>query len=100
MKHFFAICLMLISSSSLWALTHEDLVEKIRLNNQDVLKAQAEYRQAKLDTSDAKGGLGPKVDLQISGTFMVNPPIGEIKITTEDLIKFFDELLGANKLLE
>ncbi|HAK69107.1 MAG TPA: hypothetical protein DCM57_05540 [Treponema sp.] len=87
MKHFFAICLMLISSSSLWALTHEDLVEKIRLNNQDVLKAQAEYRQAKLDTSDAKGGLGPKVDLQISGTFMVNPPIGEIKITTEDLIK-------------
>lgn len=55
-------------------------------NNPDLLKLEQEYQQAKLDLKDAKAGLGPTVDLQISGTYMVNPPVEAIYLNIDDLI--------------
>ena len=72
--------------------TQEELLESLYQNNAEIIKAESDYMQACLDVKDAKGGLGPSIDLQVSGTYMVNPPIREISIGTEELVS----LLSVN----
>lgn len=78
-------------SSFCFAFTQEELLEKLYQNNAEIIKAESDYMQACLDVKDAKGGFGPTIDLQISGTYMVNPPIGEISVSTEDLVSVLSD---------
>ena len=55
-------------------------------NHPDLLKLQEEYRRSVLDYKDAKAGLGPSIDLQVSGTYMLNPPIDDITINVDNII--------------
>ena len=55
-------------------------------NHPDYLKLQEEYKRSLLDYKDAKAGLGPTIDLQISGTYMMNPPIDDITINVDNII--------------
>lgn len=68
--------------------TLQDLTSSMLQNNPDIRSAQEEYRRSVMDYKDALAGFGPKIDLQLSGTYMVNPPVGSVYVNV-------DELLGA-----
>jgi len=55
-------------------------------NHPDLLKLQEEYRRSILDLKDAKAGLGPSIDLQVSGTYMYKPPLDDIYINVDNII--------------
>ncbi len=63
-----------------------DLRRFMSENNTDIRKAKEEYDRSLLDTADARAGLGPKIDLQVSGIYMINPPIGRISANVDDII--------------
>jgi len=86
MKRRFFIFLTFFISFSLYSYTLAELKTSMIDNNPDLLKLNQEYEQAKLDLKDAKAGLGPTVDLQISGTYMLNPPVDAIYLNVDDLI--------------
>lgn len=92
MKRNKILAILFFVSSVASALTQEELLEQLYQNNADIIKAESDYMQACLDVKDAKGGFGPSIDLQISGTYMVNPPIGEISVGAEELVS----LLAVN----
>ena len=62
------------------------LLDATNHNHPELLKLQEEYRRSLLDVKDAWWNLGPTVDLQASGTYMVNPPIGAMYINADDII--------------
>ena len=64
----------------------ESLLSSTQANHPELLKLQEEYRRSILDLKDAWWSLGPTIDLQASGTFMVNPPLGAMYINTDDLL--------------
>lgn len=66
--------------------TLEDLQARMEQNNPELLSLQEEYRRSRLDVQDAWGGLGPTVDLQASGTYMVNPPVGPLYLNVDDVL--------------
>ena len=66
--------------------TLDFLLSATKQNHPELLKLQEEYKRSRLDVQDAWAGLGPTVDLQVSGTYMVNPPVGAMYINTEDII--------------
>ena len=68
------------------AYTLEVLLTQTELNHPELLKLQEEYRRSLLDLKDAWWSLGPTVDLQASGTYMVNPPVGAMYINVDDII--------------
>ncbi len=55
-------------------------------NNPELLQLQEEYRRSELDVKDAWAGLGPTVDLQVSGTYMLNPPVDAIYLNVDDVV--------------
>ncbi|MCH3908238.1 MAG: TolC family protein [Sphaerochaeta sp.] len=56
-------------------------------NNLEVQKAREEWRNALLDVKDAKAGRGPTIDMTLSGTYMYNPPVGPVYVSTQDLLQ-------------
>ena len=68
------------------AISLKDLNEAAALNNPDLLKLQQEYERSLLDVKDAWAGLGPTVDLQLSGTYMLNPLVDSIYLNVDDII--------------
>ena len=66
--------------------TFLDLQRQMEQNNPDLLSLQEEYRRSRLDVQDAWAGLGPTVDLQVSGTYMFNPPVGAMYINVDELL--------------
>ena len=90
MKRFFNLVILTFSffalPFSLAAYTLSDLNEAAGLNNPDLLKLQQEYERSLLDVKDAKAGLGPTVDLQLAGTYMLNPPVDAIYLNVDDII--------------
>ena len=58
-------------------------------NHPELLKLQEEYRRSILDVKDAWWNLSPTVDLQVSGTYMLNPPMGAMYINSDDIINSF-----------
>ncbi len=64
----------------------EDLLTATQMNHPELLKLQEEYKRSLLDVKDAWWSLGPTVDLQASGTYMLNPPLGAMYINTDDII--------------
>ena len=55
-------------------------------NNPELLSLQEEYRRSELDVKDAWGGLGSTIDLQVSGTYMLNPPVDAIYLNVDDVV--------------
>ncbi len=55
-------------------------------NHPELLKLQEEYRRSILDLKDAWWSLSPTVDLQASGTYMVNPPLSAMYINVDDFV--------------
>ncbi len=68
------------------AYTLDEIKMSMHDNNPDIRSARQEYDQSIYDYKDALANMGPKVDLQISGTYMLDPPIGEIVVNVDDLI--------------
>ncbi len=68
------------------AYTLEVLLTETEMNHPELRKLQEEYRRSILDLKDAWWSLGPTVDLQASGTYMVNPPVGAMYINADDII--------------
>lgn len=55
-------------------------------NNPELLKYQEEYKRSLLDVKDAMAGHGPTVNLQVSGTYMLNPPVDAIYLNVDDVL--------------
>ena len=66
--------------------TMNDLQLQMELNNPDLLSLQEEYGRSRLDYQDAWAGLGPTVDLQMSGTYMFNPPVDAVYLNVDDIL--------------
>ena len=66
--------------------TLDSLLTATTQNHPELLKLEEEYRRSILDVKDAWWSLGPTVDLQASGTYMVKPPLGAIYINSDDII--------------
>lgn len=64
----------------------DTLLMATKQNHPELLKLQEEYKRSLLDVKDAQASLGPTVDLQASGTYMLNPPVGAIYVNTDDII--------------
>lgn len=64
----------------------EMLLYATQQNHPELLKLQEEYKRSLLDVKDAWASLGPTVDLQASGTYMLNPPVGAMYINMDDII--------------
>jgi outer membrane protein TolC len=78
---------LLLSLMPLSGVSQEVLVGKMEANNLEVQKAREEWRNALLDVKDAKAGRGPTIDLTLSGTYMYNPPVGPVYVSTQDLLQ-------------
>lgn len=87
-KTFIAAVLFSFAVSGMQAqdYTLDSLLNATTQNHPELLKLEEEYRRSLLDVKDAWWSLGPTVDLQASGTYMVNPPLGPIYINSDDII--------------
>jgi len=93
---FFALLLFLFSASFCWSQTQpqegqplytlDSLLTATRHNHPELLKLQEEYKRSLLDVKDAKAGLGPTIDLQVSGSYLANPPVDAMYINVDDII--------------
>ena len=66
--------------------TFEDLKTALLSNNPELLKLNEELIRAKLDLKDARANFGPTVDLQLTGTYLANPPIDAVTLNAEDFL--------------
>lgn len=66
--------------------TYSQLRSALQANNPELLSLQEEYARSLLDSKDAWAELGPTVDLQISGTYMLNPPVDAIYLNVDDIL--------------
>ena len=91
-RKFFTFVIFSLLLSGLWAqesqslYSLETLLDATNHNHPELLKLQEEYRRSLLDVKDAWWNLGPTVDFQGSGTYMVNPPVGAMYINADDII--------------
>ena len=90
MRRIAAVLIILVFLLPLWSAedaryTIDDLIVQMEAGNADLLKSDQEVIKAHLDTSDAKGGYTPTVDLLLTGTFMANPTLGPIKVNPNDI---------------
>ena len=73
-------------SSGAEKFTYSQLRSALQANNPELLSLQEEYARSLLDSKDAWAELGPTVDLQISGTYMLNPPVDAIYLNVDDIL--------------
>lgn len=66
--------------------TISQMKEAIASNNSDLQKLHQEYSRSLLDVKDAKAGLGPSIDLLVTGTYMTNPPVDAIYVNVDEII--------------
>ncbi len=102
-KSFFVTVFMMILLAGIWAeklpsgadanstpggekFTYPQLRSALQANNPELLSLQEEYARSLLDSKDAWAGLGPTVDLQINGTYMLNPPVDSIYLNVDDIL--------------
>lgn len=84
----FFVCTGILSAQEEKTYSYEDLKSELFKNNPQLLSLQEEYFRSTLDVKDAWASLGPTIDLQLSGTYMLNPPVDPIYLNV-------DELFGA-----
>ena len=84
----FLTAILFFSSFSLFAQTYsyDDLRNSVFQNHPELLKLQEEYERSLLDVKDAKAGLGPSIDLEVSGTYLLNPPVDAIYLNVDDVL--------------
>ncbi|MBR6340854.1 MAG: TolC family protein [Treponema sp.] len=90
-KQLLAFALFSIMTMAGWSqeqsiYTLDTLLYATKQNHPELLKLQEEYKRSLLDVKDAWASLGPTVDLQASGTYMLNPPVGPMYINMDDII--------------
>jgi outer membrane protein TolC len=82
-KKIVAFCSILILSASVaFAYTNAQLQDMMELNNVSLNKARNISDLARLDSKDARASFQPTVDFLATGTYMVNPPEGQIILDT------------------
>lgn len=64
----------------------EDLSNQLKINNSELKILNQEYQQSLIDVKNAKAGLGPTIDLTVSGTYFLNPPIDNIVLNVDDIL--------------
>ena len=64
----------------------EDLSNQLKTNNSELKILNQEYQQSLIDIKNAKAGLGPTIDLTVSGTYFLNPPIDSIVLNVDDIL--------------
>lgn len=85
-KTFTLSLLLLLIASSLFAITHEELLQRVALNNPSLQNSRKDIDLAVLDLKDAQASYHPTVELTASGTYMVNPLLGKIVVNPEDYL--------------
>ncbi len=89
-KSFFAFVIFSFFQAAICAqqteFTLDYLLTATQHNHPELLKLQEEYNRSILDLKDAWAGLSPTIDLQASGTYMLNPPMQAMYINTDDII--------------
>lgn len=89
MKKIWSFLIISVFSWSVFAqntYNFSDLYSSMLANNPELLNLTEEYERSKLDVKDAYAGLGPTIDLQVSGTYMPNPPVDSIYVNVDDII--------------
>lgn len=84
----FFVCTVFLSAQEEKTYSYEELKSEMFKNNPQLLTLQEEYFRSTLDVKDAWASLGPTIDFQLSGTYMMNPPVDPIYLNV-------DELFGA-----
>ena len=77
-------------------LTKEELISEIKNKNNELQILNQEYQQSLIDVKNAKAGLGPTVDMTVSGTYFLNPPIDSIVLNVDDILNSIDWPDGMN----
>lgn len=75
-----------VNRNSLFAYTFEELKNAMISNNPEILKLEQEYVKSNLDYKDAVAGFFPTIDLQVSGTYMVNPPVDAFYLNVDEIL--------------
>ena len=70
----------------LFAYTFEELKNAMISNNPEILKLEQEYVKSNLDYKDAVAGFFPTIDLQVSGTYMINPPVDALYLNVDEIL--------------
>ena len=76
--------------------TKDELVTEIKNKNNELQILNQEYHQSLIDVKNAKAGLGPTVDMTVSGTYFLNPPIDSIVLNVDDILNSIDWPDGMN----
>ncbi len=92
MKKLFCILILinfsiiLFSQETVNSYTIDELSNQLKINNSELKILNQEYQQSLLDVKNAKAGLGPTIDLTVSGTYFLNPPIDSIVLNVDDIL--------------
>ena len=77
-------------------LTKEELISEIKNKNNELQILNQEYQQSLIDVKNAKAGLGPTVDMTVSGTYFLNPPIDSIVLNVDEILNSINWPDGIN----
>lgn len=92
MKKLFCILILinfsiiLFSHETVNSYTIDKLSNQLKINNSELKILNQEYQQSLIDVKNAKAGLGPTIDLTVSGTYFLNPPIDSIVLNVDDIL--------------
>lgn len=92
MKKLFCILILinfsiiLFSQETINSYTIDELSNQLKINNSELKILNQEYQQSLIDVKNAKAGLGPTIDLTVSGTYFLNPPIDSIILNVDDIL--------------
>lgn len=92
MKKLFCILILinfsiiLFSQETVNSYTIDELSNQLKINNSELKILNQEYQQSLIDVKNAKAGLGPTIDLTVSGTYFLNPPIDSIVLSVDDIL--------------
>ena len=76
--------------------TKDELVTEIKIKNNELQILNQEYQQSLIDVKNAKAGLGPTVDMTVSGTYFLNPPIDSIVLNVDEILNSINWPDGIN----
>ena len=76
--------------------TKDELVTEIKNKNNELQILNQEYQQSLIDVKNAKAGLGPTVDMTVSGTYFLNPPIDSIVLNVDEILNSINWPDGIN----
>lgn len=92
MKKLFCILILinfsiiLFSQEIVYSYTIDEISNQLKINNSELKILNHEYQQSLIDVKNAKAGLGPTIDLTVSGTYFFNPPIDSIVLNVDDIL--------------